>query len=59
MCPGGVALDANGNCPESFACTSDESCGGSQQGTCQDSGACECADGFSGTDCTFELAGKK
>ena len=58
-CPGGVDL-VNGQCPETFQCVDDTSCGGDSQGTCNDAnGQCTCQTGFSGKDCSFKLAGKK
>ena len=55
-CPGGLPL-TDGKCPE-LSCTGRSSC--SFHGNCNsDSSECECDVGYSGSDCSFDLKGKK
>ena len=55
-CPGGKPL-INGKCPE-FTCTGRSSCNFNGNCNGQNNG-CDCDEGFSGSDCSFNLAGKK
>ena len=55
-CPGDVPLQ-NGICPE-FVCLDRSSC--DNHGNCSSDGTtCDCDEGFSGTDCSFDLDGEK
>jgi len=49
-CPGNVAFESDGTCPD-FMCDADDAC--KNDGTC-DNGSCTCNNGFSGIDCTLD-----